>query len=247
MFHEVRLPLALAFGSSGGPERATDVARLASGAESRNARWAGSRRRWDIGGAAVKTDVAHELVAFFEARRGRMHGFRFRDPVDWKSCAPSQAVAATDQALGVGDGVAREFQLVKRYAGAGAYWDRSIAKPVEDTVLVAVDGVATAAFEVDWATGVVTFDAAPAMGAVLTAGFEFDVPVRFDADRLDVMLVGHDAVRVARAPVVEIAGQKDRERDRWSVRRQAGGERDEPVRMLAVHAARRGGVRGDGS
>lgn len=205
-FHEVRLPLALAFGSSGGPEYATDVTRLASGAESRNARWAGSRRRWEVGGAAVKVDVAHELVAFYEARRGRMHGFRFRDPVDWKSCAPSQAPAATDQALGMGDGETTEFQLVKRYASGGAFRDRIITKPVENTVLVAVDSVAAIGFEVDWATGVVTFDEAPADGAVLTAGFEFDTPVRFDADRLDVMLVGHDAARVVRASLVEIAG-----------------------------------------
>jgi uncharacterized protein (TIGR02217 family) len=205
-FHEVRLPLALGFGSSGGPECATDVARLASGAESRNARWAGSRRRWEVGGAVLKPDMAHELICFFEARRGRMHGFRFRDPVDWKSCAPSQMVAATDQALGVGDGETSQFQLMKRYASGGVFRDRMITKPVEDTVVAAVNGVATAAFEVDWTTGVVTFNAAPADGAVLTAGFEFDVAVRFDADRLEVMLVGHDAVRVVRAPLVEIAG-----------------------------------------
>jgi len=205
-FHEVRLPLALAFGSSGGPEWATDVARLASGVESRNARWAASRRRWEVGGAAVRPDVAHELVAFFEARRGRMHGFRFRDPVDWKSCAPSQAVAASDQALGVGDGATTAFQLVKRYTSGGAFRDRTITRPVEDTVQVAVDGMATPAFAVDLTTGVVTFDAAPVDGAVLTAGFEFDVPVRFDSDRLEVVLVGHDAVRVVGAAVVEIAG-----------------------------------------
>ena len=206
LFHEVRLPLALAFGASGGPEWATDVARLASGVESRNARWAGSRRRWDAGGAVIKVDAAHDLSAFFEARRGRMHGFRFRDPVDWKSCAPSQAVTAVDQPLGVGDGETTAFQLIKRYVSGGALRERAITKPVEDTVLVAVDGVTTTAFDVNWATGVVTFDAAPAHGAILTAGFEFDVPVRFDADRLDVALEGHDAVRVMRAPLVEIAG-----------------------------------------
>ncbi len=205
-FHEVRLPLALGFGSSGGPECLTDIARLASGAEGRNARWAGSRRRWEIGGAPVKADVAHELAAFFEARRGRLHGFRFRDPLDWKSCAPSQAIAATDQVLGTGDGETMQFQLFKRYASGGAFTDRTIVKPVEDTVLVAVDGVAATAFEVDWTTGVVTFDAAPDEGAVLTAGFAFDVPVRLDVDRLDVMLVGLDAARVVRAPLVEIAG-----------------------------------------
>jgi uncharacterized protein (TIGR02217 family) len=204
-FHEVRLPLALGFGASGGPERATDVVLLASGAESRNARWAGSRRRWEAGGAIIRADLAHELTAFFEARRGRMYGFRFRDPVDWKSCAPSQEVAAEDQPLGVGDGVATEFQLTKRYGSGEASWDRAITKPVEGMVLVAIDGEATSAFEVDWTTGVVTFDEPPDEGAVLTAGFEFDVPVRFDTDRLEVALEGHDAVRVLRAAVVEIA------------------------------------------
>ena len=202
LFHEVRLPLALAFGASGGPERATDISRLASGVESRNARWAGSRRRWEAGGALMRIDLAHELIAFFEARLGRMHGFRFRDPVDWKSCAPSEAVSAMDQPLGTGDGETAEFQLVKRYGT----WDRAITKPVEGAVLIAIDGATTTAFEVDWTTGVVTFDAAPVDGAVLTAGFEFDVPVRFDADRLEVALEGHDAARVVRAPLVEIAG-----------------------------------------
>jgi uncharacterized protein (TIGR02217 family) len=154
----------------------------------------------------MKADVAHELVAFFEARKGRLHGFRFRDPVDWKSCAPSAQPAATDQPLGIGDGEETGFQLVKRYSSGGANWDRAIAKPVADSVLVAIDGVATTAFEVNLTTGVVTFDVAPEEDAVLTAGFVFDVPVRFDADRLDVSVEGFDAVRVLRAPVVEIAG-----------------------------------------
>lgn len=205
-FHEVQLPLALAFGASGGPERLTDVARLASGRESRNARWEGSRRRWELGGAAMKSDAAHELVAFFEARRGRLYGFRFRDPVDWKSCAPSAEIGATDQPLGTGDGHTTAFQLVKRYANGGASWDREIVKPVLETVVAAVDGVATEAFEVDAATGIVTFDVAPAGGAVLTAGFAFDVAVRFDADKLELSLEGFDAFRVVRAAVVEIAG-----------------------------------------
>jgi uncharacterized protein (TIGR02217 family) len=206
LFHDVRLPLALAFGSAGGPECGTDVARLASGAESRNARWAGSRRRWELGGAPMRADAAYELAAFFEARRGRMHGFRFRDPLDWKSCMPSPAIAATDQALGVGDAEATQFQLTRRYSSGGAIHERRIAKPVEASVLVAIDGTATSAFTVDWSAGVVTLESAPAEGAVLTAGFEFDVPVRFDSDRLEFALVGHDAVRAVRVPLVEIAG-----------------------------------------
>jgi uncharacterized protein (TIGR02217 family) len=203
-FHEVRLLLPLAVGVVGGPERMTDIVRLASGAESRNTRWEGSRRRWDVGGAVIRADVAHELMAFFEARRGRLHGFRFRDPVDWKSCSPGAEVLAGDQSLGIGDGETTAFQLAKRYESGGEWIARAITKPVGDTVVVAVDGVETAAFEVEAATGIVTFDEAPAEGAVLTAGFVFDVPVRFDADRLDVALVGQDAVRVMKTPLVEI-------------------------------------------
>ncbi len=205
-FHDVRLLLAPALGASGGPERMTDVVRLASGLESRNARWAGSRRRWEIGGALVKADVAHDLLAFFEARRGRMHGFRFRDPLDWKSCLPSAEVSRLDQVIGIGDGVAIQFQLVKRYESGGAWTVRAIAKPIAETVVVAVAGVALTAFEVDTSTGVVTFEAAPAEGAQVTAGFLFDVPVRFDADWLELSLVGRDAVRVMRAPLVELLG-----------------------------------------
>ncbi len=205
-FHEVSLPLALAIGASGGPERVTDVVRLASGAESRNTRWSQSRRRWEVGGAAMRADAAHDLIAFFEARRGRAHGFRFRDPVDWKSCAPGQAIAATDQPLGIGDGATTAFQLVKRYASGGAWAERVVAKPVSDSVTIAVDGVLATGVAIDHTTGLVTFAVAPAGGAVLTAGFAFDVPVRFDTDRLEMALVGHEAVRVLRAPLVEVAG-----------------------------------------
>ena len=183
-FHEVSLPLALAIGAAGGPERMVDVVRLASGVESRNARWAQSRRRWEVGGAAMRADAAHELVAFFEARGGRRFGFRFRDPIDWKSCAPGGTFGVEDQPLGAGDGETTAFRLVKRYVSGGEMAERVVRKPVIGTVVVAVNGVATADFEVDPATGVVTFDVAPAENAVLTAGFAFDVPVRFDADRL---------------------------------------------------------------
>jgi uncharacterized protein (TIGR02217 family) len=204
-FHEVSLPLALAIGVSGGPERLSDVVRLASGVESRNARWSGSRRRWEVGGAAMRADAAHELIAFFESRRGRVHGFRFRDPIDWKSCAPGVATDVADQPLGIGDGAVTAFQLKKRYVSGGEWTERVIRKPVEGSVVAAINGDVTVAFEVDHATGVVVFDTPPPEGAVLTAGFAFDVPVRFDAERLEMALLGNEAVRVLRVPLVEIA------------------------------------------
>lgn len=205
-FHEIRLPLAASMGAVGGPERLTEVVRLASGAESRNARWSGSRRRWDVGGTVMRLDVAHDLIAFFEARGGRLNGFRFRDPVDWKSCAPGEAASAVDQVIGTADGAAAAFQLVKHYTSGVDTFTRAISKPVDGTVMVALDGVEMTAFSVDLSTGVVTLDDAPAEGAEVSAGFAFDTPVRFDVDRLDLALVGHGAARIVRAPLVEVAG-----------------------------------------
>jgi uncharacterized protein (TIGR02217 family) len=201
-FHEVSLPLPFALGASGGPERRVDIVTLGSGREARNTPWAHGRRRYDIGGAVRTLDELHALTAFFEARRGKLHGFRFRDPFDFKSCAPSAAIAPTDQALGEGDGETTAFQLVKAYGD----YARPIVKPVADSARIAVDGdeLAEGLFTVDLATGVVTLDDAPAEGAAITAGFLFDTPVRFDIDRLDLSLDGFGAGRALAAPLVEI-------------------------------------------
>jgi uncharacterized protein (TIGR02217 family) len=199
-FHEVRLPARLAFGSTGGVERRTEVVTLASGFERRSTPWAHGRRRYLIGAGVRSLDDAAALVAFFEGRRGRLHGFRFRDFADFKSCAPSGAASPSDQPLGVGDGETAAFALTKTYADLA----RPIAKPVQGTVRVAVDGVETTAFTVDAATGLVTFDTPPEAGAVLTAGFEFDTPVRFDTDRIDVTLESFEAGRVVAVPLVEL-------------------------------------------
>ena len=201
-FHEVRLPTRLAFGSTGGVERRTDVVTLASGFERRSSPWAMGRRRFLIGANLRSlTDMA-ELTAFFEARRGRLYGFRFRDFADFASCGPGGTPAATDQELGVGSGTRTAFPLVKAYGDVV----RPIAKPVEGTVRVEVGGVelASEAFSVNAATGLVTLDAAPGAGVAVTAGFLFDTPVRFDADRLEVTLESFGAGRMAAVPLIEI-------------------------------------------
>ena len=202
-FHEVRFPTDLSLGAMGGPERRTEIVTLASGAEERNAPWADSRRRYDAGLGMRSLDDVEALIAFFEARRGQLVGFRWRDWADWRSCRPSGAVTPFDQAIGRGDGASREFQLVKRYASGGAEYVRPITKPVASTVRVGVDGREVAA-AADPATGRVTLDEAPADGAAVTAGFEFDVPVRFDTDRIQVSVAGFEAGEVPQIPVVEI-------------------------------------------
>lgn len=201
-FDEVLLPLAFALGASGGPERRVDIVALGSGHEARNTPWAHGRRRYDIGGAVRTLDQLHELIGFFEARRGKLTGFRFRDFLDWKSCAPSQAPAPGDQPLGEGDGESTQFQLVKAY---GDYL-RPIRKPQAGSVRVAADGVELNApdFSVDASTGLVTFAAPPSEGASLSAGFLFDTPVRFDADRLDLSLDAFGAGRAVAVPLIEI-------------------------------------------
>jgi uncharacterized protein (TIGR02217 family) len=208
-FHEVLFPLDISLKSSGGPERATDIVTLGSGREERNARWAHSRRRYDAG-YGVKTFAAlSTVIAFFEERRGRLYGFRWRDRLDHSSAAPGAAPTPLDQAIGTGDGTTAAFALARSYGGAFAPYTRPIAKPVAGSVRVAVGGVEVAAgtaFTCDAETGLVTFLAGhvPAAGQAITAGFLFDVPVRFDSDYLEVDYSAFAAGAIPKIPVVEI-------------------------------------------
>jgi uncharacterized protein (TIGR02217 family) len=205
-FHEVSLPLPFALGASGGPERRVDIVSLGSGAEARNTPWAHGRRRYDIGGAVRTLDELHELIAFFEARRGKLHGFRFRDPFDFKSCAPSLSPSPANQVLGEGDDETDTFQLIKRYGAGDSAYVRIISKPQLATVTIAIDGEALGpeGFTVNATTGLVTLASPPTAEAVVSAGFQFDTPVRFDIDRLDLSLDGFGAGRALSVPLVEI-------------------------------------------
>ncbi|MFO1208810.1 MAG: DUF2460 domain-containing protein [Amaricoccus sp.] len=206
-FHEVRFPAALSFGSSGGPERRTEIVTLTNGYEERNTPWAHSRRRYDAGVGVRSLDDLAEVTAFFEARQGQLYGFRWKDWGDFKSCLPSAAPSALDQEIGTGDGSRTSFELVKGYRSGPQAYARPIGKPVAGSVRVAVGGVLLvegAGFTVDAATGRIGLAVAPAAGARVTAGFEFDVPVRFDTDRISVSLSGFAAGEIPSVPVVEV-------------------------------------------
>ncbi|MCY0094447.1 DUF2460 domain-containing protein [Hoeflea ulvae] len=207
-FHEVRFPLRLSLGASGGPGRRTDIVALSNGGETRNARWADARRRYDAGTGLRGLDDLYQLTAFFEARRGQLYGFRFRDPVDHASAPPGQPVTAIDQQIGTGDGVQTVFELTKTYSDAGGATVRRIEKPGEGSVVLAVNGLALdpGDYAVDHATGLVTIapGAVPVPGAIVTAGYEFDIPVRFDTDRIEVSLAAFKAGSVPTVPLVEI-------------------------------------------
>ena len=206
-FHAVRFPAALSVGSSGGPERRTEIVTLSNGFEERNSPWAQSRRRYDAGLGVRSLDDLAAVVAFFEARHGQLHAFRWKDWTDFKSSLPSRQPGPIDQMLGIGDGARTLFALRKAYASGDQRYFRAIAKPVVGTVTVAVDGVSLAPgtdFGIDHESGQVQLTAAPPAGAEVTAGFEFDVPVRFDTDRITTSLSGFAAGEIPSIPVVEV-------------------------------------------
>jgi len=206
-FHEVRFPASLSFGSIGGPERRTEVVMLANGFEERNAPWAHSRRRYDAGLGLRSLDDVEALIAFFEARQGQLFGFRWKDWGDFKSSLPSLPHGETDQLIGIGDALTDVFALRKRYASGGIEYYRPITKPVAGTVRVAESGVSLQEgidYAVDTATGLITFSHPPEPAAQITAGFEFDVPVRFDTDRIQTSVASFRAGDVPNVPIVEV-------------------------------------------
>jgi uncharacterized protein (TIGR02217 family) len=208
-FHEVLFPLDIALKSAGGPERKTEIVAVGSGREERNARWVHSRRRYDAGYGVKTFEALSAVIAFFEERRGRLYGFRWRDRLDNSSAVPGAAVTALDQAIGSGDGTTATFQLVKTYGASFAPYSRPIVKPVAGSVRVAVAGTevtAGVAFTCDATTGIVTFlpGHIPAVGAAVSAGFLFDVPARFDTDYFEVDLSAFTTGVVPKIPLVEI-------------------------------------------
>lgn len=206
-FHEIRFPANLSFGSVGGPERRTEIVTLANGFEERNTPWAHSRRRYDAGVGLRSLDDVETLIAFFEARAGQLHGFRWKDWSDYKSCPPSASPKPDDQLIAIGDGETTVFQLQKTYVSGLQSYARPIRKPVQGTVLVAIADtprIAGVEFSVDAETGAVTFVQAPALGARITAGFEFDVPVRFDTDTIQTSVASFQAGDVPNVPIVEV-------------------------------------------
>lgn len=200
-FDEVGFPLRLRYGSNGGPSFCTEVVVCAGGREVRNQGWAQARRRYDARTGIVGAADASALISFFHARAGRARGFRLKDWSDYSSAPDGRAAAGFgDQVIGSGDGVRLTFQLVKRYEA----FARVITKPVAGSVLVGVNGAAVKdGWVVDCTKGLVTFASPPAMGAAITAGFLFDVPVRFDSDTLN--LTAEDSkTALAEIPLVEV-------------------------------------------
>lgn len=206
-FHNVILPVSVSFGSGGGPEFRTDIAVLGSGHEQRNAIWANPRNRYNAGYGVQSVDDIYKVEAFWLARRGPLHSFRFRDPTDYKTCKPSSEIRPTDQEIGTGDGATREFQLWRSYGDKINPYRRKILTPRPSSVRIAVNGVEKVSgsdFAVSHIGGLITFTAPPADGATVTAGFYHDIPVRFESDSLKKNLATYLGGEIPDIPMIEV-------------------------------------------
>lgn len=205
-FHDIRFPIDVALGASGGPEWATEIVTLASGHEERNSRWAHARRSYNAGYGVKSLSDIEQVLAFFQERRGRFHSFRWRDPFDFSSGKNSVEITALDCVLGTADGSNQNFQLRKIYGENFDPYVRNIAKPVAASLQVALDGnvAASGGYALDAESGVLNFAQAPNAGVEVTAGFLFDVEVRFDTDKLEIILASFEAGDIPHIPVLEV-------------------------------------------
>lgn len=195
-FVEAQLPTDISYGSSGGPEYATDIVVASSGHEQRNVNWQQARARYNVAHGVKTKAQLDALVAFFRARKGRAYGFRFKDWTDF---------GATAARIGTGDATTVDFQLVKKYSNGGIDEVRPITKPVAGTVHIYKSSVLqTSGVTIDHATGTVSFTTPPASGVAITADFEFDVPVRFDTDKLAVRLDAYGISSWLDIPLIEV-------------------------------------------
>ncbi|MDU4960044.1 MAG: DUF2460 domain-containing protein [Sporomusaceae bacterium] len=195
-FHEVQFPPDISYGVTGGPEYSTDVVITGSGYEQRNVNWSQARCKYQAAHGVKNENQMKRLLAFFRARRGKAYGFRFKDWLDY---------TGTGEIIGVGDGTTTAFQLIKTYTDDAGYTEvRKIRKPVEGTVKVYVDNVRQTTLSVNATTGIMTFTVAPAQNAVITADYEFDVPVRFDTDHCPQSIKEWDLYSWDNIPLIEI-------------------------------------------
>lgn len=192
-FSDKLLPIEFSLGAVGGPEFSTNILGMANGAEQRNINWKYGRCRYDLFPALRSSDKLEELLSFFRVHLGRAVGFRMRD---WADCKITKGFVA------VADGKTAEFQLVKRYVVSDMERVRLIRKPCKGSVMVFVDDALSNPV-CDYNSGKITFAFAPPKDSIITCSLDFDIPVRFDTDYLEINL---DAVNGKNCviPVVEI-------------------------------------------
>ena len=194
-FHEVRFPEEISYASSGGPAYSTDIVTMKNGAEQRNVNYTQPRCKYNAS-LGVKTAAQMEkVIEFFHARKGRGFWFRYKDWSDYR---------LTHELIGVGDGEKNKFQFIKTYTSGGFSTVRKIRKPVNETVSIYLDSTEAENWTVYYTSGVVTFRTPPPAGRGIYCTCEFDVPVRFDTDHMDVNMQEGDNYAWTSIPLIEL-------------------------------------------
>lgn len=194
-FLEIRFPESISFNSSSILEFNTSIVTTKNGSEQRNINWNSNKMKFNIiNGIKTKMEL-DEIVSFFRNVKGCGYGFRFKDWSDYQ---------VENQLIGIGDGEKKNFQLIKYYRVNDNYYIRKITKPVISTIKIFIDDIRTNDIKVDLKTGIVSFNEAPAVNAPINATFEFDVPVRFDKDMLEITMETINTGNVKDITLIEI-------------------------------------------
>ncbi len=200
MVDTVILPDRLSVGFSGGPTFSTDKLRLKGGGERRQANRNDPVRFYTFSAEDQTADVVVALRDFFVDRRGDFYAFLMKDWMDF---------AVTGGALGLGDGVLVAFQCVQVVGTIHPY--TRVIRHLKDGTLNIYNNDVLQVLTTDYtvsASGLVTFTSAPAVDDVISADFEFYVPVRFEGDTFTEKLPYRAlaARSVADLSVIEVLG-----------------------------------------
>jgi uncharacterized protein (TIGR02217 family) len=192
LFVEERFNTEIRYGVVGGPMWSTDIVEVQSGIESANINWSSPLGRWQLSQDMYNKKETDYLINFFNTRMGRAVGFRFKDWSDYKITLQPSSPSNTPNA-GIATIISGTLlQLVRRYQSLTRYVDTPVLKPVAGTVTLYRNGVpmAPGTFAVDTTTGLIQVQSGTA-GAAWTWTGEFDKPVRFDTDKMDLLFAGY--------------------------------------------------------
>lgn len=195
-FLEIRFPESIAFNSSSILEFNTTIIKSKNGYEQRNINWNTNKMKFNIiNGIKTKAEL-DEVITFFRNVRGAGYGFRFKDWTDYQ---------VENQYIGVGNGKTKEFQLIKSYrVSDNIVYYRKITKPVISTVRVFINDIESKDFNIDLTTGLITLNTVPEIDSIIKANFEFDVPVRFENDIMEITMNSINSGNIKDITLIEI-------------------------------------------
>jgi uncharacterized protein (TIGR02217 family) len=195
-FIDYQFPKEISYGSVGGSAFLTDIIETSSGYEQRNIKRMRPRARYNVAIGIRHQKDLEDIRALHLITQGRVLGFRYQDPLDYQ---------VNQGFIGNGDEKSKKFQLIKRYHINNLYfYDRQIVCPVKESIQVYMDNVLQSKNWSLGSKGIIIFKSPPYKGTIISASFEFDVPVRFDCDYLPQRLDNYNIASIVDIQLIEI-------------------------------------------